>query len=480
MTGTMIRLPSIAQSTASFTMMIMAWGCSSTGSNNADSGSTSSSNGGAPGPNASRPSASGGLVSAGTASGSRGGSVGGSNVPAGGSASSSTSCMAAKFLSSIGKTSVMLGASMQDATGNLAPFDGRYQYLAGGFFDGTDPCDSCATGCTSNGASCASANTAGCGWWGCWQWDQDPPGQYILNFMSITDSATYNGQAHPQIPMFSYYEVLPGSGVSVGLAEVPTLSNQAFLHKYFADFRFVLQKVGNHLALLHIEPDFWGYVEESGNDPHAMPAPVAGANPSDCSSFENSIAGVGHCLISMVRKYAPNAKVGLHASGWGTTTNVLSNTDASLDVASEGNKLGKFLIALGAADGDFIATDMSDRDAGFYQKQGLDTWWDPTNATLPNFHQAFAWAKSVSDTINKPIVWWQIPVGNMSQNDTLMHYRDNRVDYLFSHLDEVVAANGAALFFGAGEVQQTTPETDGGNLIAKVQAYAVAPLSPCP
>ena len=280
--------------------------------------------------------------------------------------------------------------------------------------------------------------------------------------------------------MFTYYEVLPASGVSVGVAEVPALNDQAFLHKYFADFRLVLQKIGNHVAMLHIEPDFWGYVEQSGSDPHAIPAPVAGANPTDCLSFEGSVAGFGHCLISMVRKYAPNAKVGLHASGWGTTTNVLSNSDASLDVANEGNKLGKYLIALGAADGDFVAADMSDRDAGFYQQQGLNTWWDATNATLPNFHQAFAWAKSVSDTISKPIVWWQIPVGNMSQNDTPTHYRDNRVDYLLTHLDEVVAANGAGLFFGAGEVQQTTPETDGGNLIAKVKADAAAPLSPCP
>jgi len=45
---------------------------------------------------------------------------------------------------------------------------------------------------------------------------------------------------------------------------------------------------------------------------------------------------------------------------------------------------------------------MSDRDAGYYQQQGRNTWWDDTNATLPNFHQVFTWAKSVSDTVGKP------------------------------------------------------------------------------
>jgi hypothetical protein len=43
-----------------------------------------------------------------------------------------------------------------------------------------------------------------------------------------------------------------------------------------------------------------------------------------------------------------------------------------------------------------------------------------------------------------------------------------------------VAANGAGLFFGAGEGAQTTPETDGGNLVAKVKANAGAPLGACP
>jgi hypothetical protein len=65
-------------------------------------------------------------------------------------------------------------------------------------------------------------------------------------------------------------------------------------------------------------------------------------------------------------------------------------------------------------------------------------------------------------------------------DNTNNHYLDNRVDYLFAHMDEVAAAHGVALFFGAGEGAQTTPETDGGNLSAKVTAYAAAPQPACP
>lgn len=62
---------------------------------------------------------------------------------------------------------------------------------------------------------------------------------------------------------------------------------------------------------------------------------------------------------------------------------------------------------------------------------------------------------------------WQIPLGNSAQNNTTNHWQDNRVDYLFTHINEVANAHVAALLFGAGHSEQTTPETDGGNLVRK-------------
>jgi len=424
------------------------------------------------------PSGSGSSETNGGAAAMGGSPANGGSPTIGGGGNNGT-CMVGNLLGALGKNALLVGASMADATAGAAPFDGRYLYLSGGYFDGSDPCTSCASGCTTNGTSCANS-AGGCGWWGCWQWDQDPPGAYVSGLVTKAASATYDGAGHPQIPMFTYYEVLQASGSSEGAAEVKALNNSTFLHKYLADFRLMLQKIGTSPALVHIEPDFWGYVEQSGSDPHVMTAPVAAANPTDCSSQENSVAGFARCLISMTRKYATNARVGLHASAWGTNIDVLANKSASFDVVGEGKKLGDYLIALGATDGDFVVADMSDRDAGFYEQQGRNTLWDDTNATLPNFHQAFTWAKAVSDTVGKPIVWWQIPVGNAAQNNTTNHFKDNRVDYLFAHPSEVVAANGAGLFFGAGEGQQTTPESDGGNLIAKVKAYAAAPVAGCP
>ena len=59
-------------------------------------------------------------------------------------------------------------------------------------------------------------------------------------------------------------------------------------------------------------------------------------------------------------------------------------------------------------------------------------------------------------------------------NNTPNHWQDTRVDWLFGHMAAVGSANIAALLFGAGRDDQTTPETDGGNLIAKTTAYRQA------
>jgi len=410
------------------------------------------------------------MASGGT-SGSGGSSGSGGTSGSGGSGGSGT-CMAGGFLSSLGKSKVMVGAAMEDSIAKQAAFDLRYQYIAGGIADGAGPCSSCASGCTAGGSSCANSGS-GCAWWGCWQYDQDPPGAFVRDFVTKV-------KGDGQIPMLTYYMLLQASGVAEGQAEVTKANDATFMARYYADWKFMLQQVGNEVALLHVEPDFWGYCQQVNDDPTQIPAAVANANAADCGSLPNTIAGMGQCMITMSKKYAPNAKVSLHGSGWATKFDVLLNKDSSFDVAGNAKKLGLFLAAAGP-NADYVAVDAADRDAAWYESQGQNRWWDDTNATLPNFHQAFAWAKGVAEAAQKPILWWQLPVGNMSQGNTADHWKDNRVDYFMSHMDEVAAAHGVGAAFGAGAGGQTTPSTDGGNLVSKVKAYSTAGgQSACP
>ena len=77
---------------------------------------------------------------------------------------------------------LLIGLSTSDDAIAAKPgFDLRYQYIAGGLSDGPGPCTSLCAQCTSAGASCA--NSAGCAWWGCWQWDQLAPGEFASGFV---------------------------------------------------------------------------------------------------------------------------------------------------------------------------------------------------------------------------------------------------------------------------------------------------------
>jgi hypothetical protein len=379
------------------------------------------------------------------------------------------------MLATLGKKEMIVGGSMQAATAKLAPFDLQYVYISGGLPDGTGPCSSCASGCTTGGGATSCASSSGCAWWGCWQYDMDPPGDYVRGFDS-----TCAGESPPQIPMISYYQLLQSSGVNEGSAEVTQAANdQAFMTRYLADWRFLLQQIGMTQALLHIEPDFWGYAEQytvtNGGDATTLPAAVASANSTDCGSQPNTIAGMGKCMIAMVRKYAPKALVALHASAWSTNMDVAGNTSSSFNVAGEAQKTAAFLTACGAGEADFVVVETSDRDAGYYQTVEMkNTWWDATNATLPDFHQDFAWVQALTEALNKPALYWQTPLGNAAQNNTANHYQDNRVDYFFAHMSELAGAHAVGAAFGAGAADQTEPETDGNNFVNKAKAYYTA------
>jgi hypothetical protein len=292
-----------------------------------------------------------------------------------------------------------------------------------------------------------------------------------------------------QIPMFTYYEILQTAQATItnfqeGTAEVTqAATNTGIMTRYYNDWRFLLQAIGQTKAVLHIEPDFWGYVRQAGN-PTTLPAAVSSVNSTDCSSLPSTIAGMGQCMISMVRKYAPNALVGLQASAW----NSAGNTSASTDVTVDAKAVATVLAACGQSKADFVVVETSDRDAGYYQVvKKQDTWWDPTDKALPDYAQDLMWIKALTEALGVPALYWQTPLGNSSGTNTNNSYKDNRVDYFFggsasqvesgaavtvpSHVSELAAAHVVGVAFGAGAGGPTTPDTDGGNLATKTKAY---------
>lgn len=345
----------------------------------------------------------------------------------------------------MGGDKVLIGGSMSDESADAAPFDVRYAYVH------SQPAPS------SDHYTAAKCKDEWKSWWGCWQGSTTPPGNYVTWWNDQVAKATYKGSPRPQKFFWTWYSLrdlgdLAGQGDGPG--EVVAINRTDLLTRYLNDYRFFLQKIGKAQNMIDLEPDFWGYVRSLG-DPHKVAAKVSAANPTDCGSQENSAAGLSRCLISMAHKYAPNTTVGFHLTCWDWQ----NNTQGCV----------KDYANLGAQGADFLVADVSDRDAGWYAKPehgGLDTFWTDQKATAQ-----MGFYRTMAESVGKPLVLWQIPVGNMAQNNTLNHYKDDKVDWFFAHMDQVASAHVAGLLFGAGHGEQTSVETDGGNLINKTIAY---------
>src|SRR5580704_1128474 len=451
----------------SLTVASLAVACSSS----SDRGSAADASQGAPEGDGGQGGSSSGAMTSTSSSGAGSGLDSGSSGT-GASGKDAGSCLGSSFLSALGKDRLLVGVSGSSTAEAAAPYDLRYVYISGGLFSSSTPCTSCS--------SCAPSGS----WWGCYD---SPPGMYATYFLEGAAAAT-----PPQIPMFTYYEILQTaqatlSGFQEGTAEVTeAATNTGIMTRYYNDWRFLLQTIGQTQALLHIEPDFWGYVRQAG-DPTTLPAAVSSVNSTDCASLPSTIAGMGQCMISMVRKYAPHALVGLQGSAW----NISLNTSASTNVTADATAVAGVLAACGQSSADFVVVETSDRDAGYYQVvEEEDTWWDPTDTTLPDYAQDLTWIKALTEALGVPALYWQTPLGNSTQNNTMNHYKDNRVDYFFggsastvesgaavtvpSHWSNLATAHVVGAAFGAGNGDTTTPDTDGGNLATKTKAYVAA------
>jgi len=366
-------------------------------------------------------------------------------------------CAAEALGARLGRTQLMVGGAMDDGEFDLAPFDLRYHYVAGDVPDA--PCASCASGCFARGSSCAGG---GCPWWGCWQWDALPPGRFVADFVASTAGSG-------AVPMITYYIWFSVAGDVEGSSEVAALADAARTARYLADFRFLCQVIDESptvATIVHVEPDLWGYGHQVSDDPATIPAAVSAASDPSCAGLPDTMVGLVGCMLAIARDEAPSVLVAFHASAWGAGADALMNSDAGFDLSGHALETSAFMRALGAAQGDLVVVEMSDRDAGFN-----DRWWDPTNAALPHFHQAIDWASTMADDLGLAHLWWQIPYGHTGLENVCDRYEDNRVDYFFDNPGEFAGAGALGIAFGAGAGCMTTPATDDGHFVDRASAY---------
>lgn len=293
--------------------------------------------------------------------------------------------------------------------------------------------------------------------------EYEPDGAFVTRI--ATDAAEKN-----IVPMFTLYQV-----AARGEERFDLLVEDDFMTKYWAGVRLLFTKLGafGKPALVHLEPDFWGFAQRRAvDDPARLPVTVRKL-VTECADLPDDVAGMGKCIVRLSRTLAPNVTLGFHASGFG-------NYDRPKAVA-------KFLVAVGAYEADFLAVDTLDRDAGCFEArvdpycERVDgvVYWDESNRTPPTFREHFAWVKTVHERTGLPILWWQTPLGVPSDapGGAPKKYRDNRVKYFFEHPNELEEAGGFGMAFGTGAPNQTDATTDGGQFAAAVTKYYAAPVA---
>jgi len=324
------------------------------------------------------------------------------------------------------------------------------------------------------------------GWWGCWNrtGNDSRPGARLRNLFSSSADAG-------QIPMVVYYTIY--RTIAEGAGALPGgLRVTENVRDYFRDWRFTLQVVNEYQqqsgkpVMVHVEPDLWGFAQQGSvgrNSPKNLPVNVQEAAEGDCPEQENNFAGFGICMLRMARHHAPQASIGFMASAWATGLGDISRgvgSSATINAEAAGRSTGLYLNELGANLADFLVVEFSDRDAGYYAaNREPDRWYfiNPDEG-VPNFRRTFLWARTLAETVKLPLVWWQIPMGHSGMENVnpggscfTGRWRDNRAEYLFEHLDEVVTNHGVALAFGPGDCRQTNPRSDDGFLAGKVRDY---------
>jgi hypothetical protein len=264
---------------------------------------------------------------------------------------------------------------------------------------------------------------------------------------------------------------------ALGDSNISGVSDPSFMRQYWSNVRILFRelKAYDKPALVNFEPDFWGYAQRQSADPTNHFVHVSTDNP-DCANQPNNMVGFGHCLLAMARSVAPKAYVGFPPS--------LFPDVATTEI--------NYMRLIGASDADFVVMQAGDRDAGCFeasytgQDAGCDrtnasnyNTWDASNTVAPSFASHFAMARRYFEGVQRPLLWWQTPLGVPSQTKggSPGAFRDNKTDYFLTHPSELVAAGGIGAVFSPGHSSQTTIDTDRGQFKRLSERYLSTPAA---
>ncbi len=335
---------------------------------------------------------------------------------------------------------------------NGAAFDYRYQYLSAGVNTGHG-----------------------------WETWNSPAGALATYYIQESLANHYN-------PVFVYYDLLQSNGTCNTCGEqqrdLSNLANASVMNAYYANWALLMQKIGafKQAVLVIVEPDLWGYMQQSvvngSNSAASVPASVASSGYSAVAGLPNTAQGFAWALLHIRDLYAPNAVLALHASDWATKIDIGSDTDPNLNVASVAQKEAHFLLSAGIQGnpGGISRWNLLSNDVADHDSAQSNIWWDRTNKTFPNFARYLQFIGGLTADTGLHVMMWQVPEGNQyfdTENNSQGHTQDNRPEYILGHVADFVHAGIIGVLFGPGNggTEYDDADKDGITNPAPISTY---------
>jgi hypothetical protein len=282
-------------------------------------------------------------------------------------------------------------------------------------------------------------------------------------------------------PVFTYYMLLqsdPSRGGAEDAHDLANLNDPGLMKAYYQDFALLLTRARGSGALVHVEPDLWGYVQQHAraDDAASVPAAVAASGDERLRGLPDTAAGFAQALVRLRDAIAPDVRLAVHMSMWGTKVDPVLQNPSLREVDALAARSSAFIRSLGARF-DAVFSDPSDRDDGFklknYGDHGAGRW------TRGDYRRDIRWVGDVHRTLHLPMAEWQIPLGNRRLPNTWGRYRDTHVQTLLGDRRILKAYRNAgvvALLFGGGADGTTSERTDHGLFARLARRYAHARL----
>lgn len=282
----------------------------------------------------------------------------------------------------------------------------------------------------------------------------NPDGTFI-------DTVLAEDSARCMVSMFTLYSM-----ADEGEDNPAVLTSDAYMAAYWSGFDKMVERLAESSGpvIVHLEPDFWGFMQKRSAAPEDIPAQVTSHQPA-CADLPDDLTGLGRCMVRRLQESVPDVVVGLHASQW-------AGDDPAQTAA--------YLAAVGGDEADLVVVETLDRDAGCFeaaevphcQRDDGPWYWDDAA-----FEAHLSWAEGLHLASGKPLLWWQMPLGvpRSRAGGKSGAYRDNRVRYVLENPDAFVAAGGLGVVFGKGAADQTDIDSDGGQFEAASLRYYEKP-----